>query len=160
MNRMLNLQRLLRMVIAAICAIVTVVVSCNDIGYVVAMDGPDEAFPVGSDELGLEILDRDDYDLTLPAASPATKRFVWGGHKIRVFSKYHVGYDLSVMTTTGGSNSERDNRLMHGESSGATIRSTDGGALSNNTWGMTTTLPVPGTRRTRATASLRRPVPE
>ncbi len=139
---MLNLQRLLRMVVVAICAIVTVVVSCNDIGYVVAMDGPDEAFPVGSDELGLEILDRDDYDLTLPAANPATKRFVWGGHTIRVFSKYHVGYDLSVMATTGDGNSERDNRLMRGKSSGATIRSTDGGALSDNTWGVTTILPV------------------
>ena len=139
---MLNLQRLLRMVIAAICAIVTVAVGCNDIGYVVAMDGPNEAFPVGSDELGLEILDNSSHDLALPPANPATKRFVWGGHTIRVLSKYHVGYDLSVMTTTGGSNSERDNRLMHGESSGATIRSTDGGALSNNTWGMTTTLPV------------------
>ena len=142
MNRMLNLQRLLRMVITAICVIVTVAVSCNDIGYVVAMDGPNEAFPVGSDELGLEILGNSSHDLALLPANPATKRFVWGGHTIRVLSKYHVGYDLSVMTTTGGGNSERDNRLMRGESSGATIRSTDGGALGNNTWGMTTTLPV------------------
>lgn len=139
---MLNLQRLLRMVITAICAIVTVAVSCNDIGYVVAMDGPNEAFPVGSDELGLEILDNSSHDLALPPANPATKRFVWGGHTIRVFSKYHVGYDLSVMATTGGNNSERDNRLMRGRSSGATIRSTDGGALSDNTWGVTTILPV------------------
>ena len=107
----------------------------------VSASEPIEAFPpgIGEGDLGLEIIDGGDHGsgLILPSANPMSKPFVYADHKIRVLSKYHIGYDLSVIATTGGEGGI-DNRVMHGQTMGGVIRSTDDGMLSNNSWGITT----------------------
>ena len=136
----------------AVCSALLLVSYLVNSCLVVAIDNPIEAFPPGIDEgdLGLEIIDSGDQDddLILPSANPMSKPFVYANHKIRVLSKYHIGYDLSVIATTGGEGGV-DNRVMHGRVMGGAIQSTNDGMLVNNSWGITTGLPDAGSSNWR-----------
>ena len=136
----------------AVCSALLLVSYLVNSCLVVAIDNPIEAFPPGIDEgdLGLEIIDSGDQDddLILPSANPMSKPFVYANHKIRVLSKYHIGYDLSVIATTGGEGGV-DNRIMHGRAMGGVIQSTNDGMLANNSWGITTASPDAGSSNWR-----------
>lgn len=136
----------------AVCSALLLVSYLVNSCLVVAIDNPIEAFPPGIDEgdLGLEIIDSGDQDdeLILPSANPMSKPFVYANHKIRVLSKYHIGYDLSVIATTGGEGGV-DNRVMHGRAMGGVIQSTNDGMLANNSWGITTASPDAGSSNWR-----------
>ena len=136
----------------AVCSALLLISYLVNSCLVVAIDNPIEAFPPGIDEgdLGLEIIDSGDQDdeLILPSANPMSKPFVCANHKIRVLSKYHIGYDLSVIATTGGEGGV-DNRVMHGRAMGGVIQSTNDGMLANNSWGITTASPDAGSSNWR-----------
>ena len=152
MNNLLSLRRLFRATGLAVCSALLLVSYLVDSCLVVAIDNPIEAFPPGIEEgdLGLEIIDSGDQDdeLILPSANPMSKPFVYANHKIRVLSKYHIGYDLSVIATTGGEGGV-DNRVMHGRAMGGVIQSTNDGMLANNSWGITTASPDAGSSNWR-----------
>lgn len=152
MNNLLSLRRLFRATGLAVCSALLLISYLVNSCLVVAIDNPIEAFPPGIDEgdLGLEIIDSGDQDddLILPSANPMSKPFVYANHKIRVLSKYHIGYDLSVIATTGGEGGV-DNRVMHGRAMGGVIQSTNDGMLANNSWGITTASPDAGSSNWR-----------
>ena len=144
MNNLLSLRRLFRLTGFVTSGVLLLVLCLTNSCFVVAADNLIEAFPPGIDEgdLGLEIIDGGDHDndLILPSANPSNKPFVYADHKIRVLSKYRIGYDLSVIATTDGEDGI-DNRVMHGQTMNSVIRSTNDGMLANNSWGITTVSP-------------------